>query len=380
MRSLIVGTALIAGIVVPAALGAQESGAFVVRLGTDTVSVEQFTRTATEIRGEQVLRSPRSVHRIYRAELAPDGSVRRFELITHNISGAPGPAETRLTVDYAGDTAAVRVPRGDTSVTQRVIGAGGSVPFVLYAYGLMEHLVRQGRRLAGDSVGFKVVTPGQAQPWAVTMKRTAPDRYDLTFNQLGPWHVRLDGDGRLMEMSGRGSTLQVEVARVPSIAMAAMGPAFAARSLGPLSVRDTARATLAGGEIWVDYGRPQKRGRVIFGNVVPWHQVWRTGANAATQFYTPVDLVIGGTAVPAGTYTLWTLPTPAGWKLIVNKQHGQWGTEYHVEQDLARVDMRVEALAAPVEICVITIEPRGPGAVLQVVWDQTRASVEIAKK
>jgi hypothetical protein len=380
MRSILVGTAVATGLLVPAALTAQESGAFVVRLGTDTVSVEQFTRTATEIRGEQVIRSPRSAHRIYRAELAADGSVRRFELITHNISGAPGPAETRLTVDYAGDTAIVRVPRGDSSVTQRVTGAGGSVPFVIYVYGLMEHLVRQGRRLPGDSVTFNVVTPGQSQAWAVTQKRTAPDRYDLMFNQLGPWHVRLDTQGRLVEMSGRGSTLQVEVARVPSIDMAAMSQAFASRSLGPLSARDTARVTLGGSDIWVDYGRPQKRGRVIFGNVVPWNQVWRTGANAATQFYTPVDVVIGGATVPAGKYTLWTLPTPTGWKLIVNKQSGQWGTEYHIEQDLARVDMRVEALPAPVEVCVITIEPRGSGAVLLVTWDQTRASVEMAKK
>ena len=124
---------------------------------------------------------------------------------------------------------------------------------------------------------------------------------------------------------------------------------FANRPLGLLSPRDTARTTLAGADLWVDYGRPMKRGRVIFGDVVPWNSVWRTGANAATQFNTPVDLVIGGAKVPAGRYTLWTLPSQTGWKVIFNQQTGQWGTEYHEEQDLARVDARVETLAAAVE-------------------------------
>jgi hypothetical protein len=157
---------------------------------------------------------------------------------------------------------------------------------------------------------------------------------------------------------------------------------FASRPLGPLSVRDTARSTLGGAEVWVDYSRPQKRGRQIFGNVVPWNTVWRTGANAATQLNTPVELVIGGATVPAGKYTLWTLPTPSGWKLIINKQTGQWGTEYHPEQDLVRVDAKVEAVPTTVEQFVIAFEPIGAAAptAITFTWDKTRVSVPVAKK
>ncbi len=158
--------------------------------------------------------------------------------------------------------------------------------------------------------------------------------------------------------------------------MAQAGPMFANRPLGQLSVRDTARSSVSGAEVWVDYGRPQKRGREIFGNVVPWNAVWRTGANAATQFSTMSDLVIGGATVPAGKYTLWTLPTPTGWKLIINKETGQWGTEYHAEQDLVRVDTKVETLPAPVEQLVIAFEP----GLLTFTWDKTRVSVPVAKK
>jgi hypothetical protein len=123
-----------------------------------------------------------------------------------------------------------------------------------------------------------------------------------------------------------------------------------------------------------------KRGREIFGQVVPWNQVWRAGANAATHFHVPVDLEIGGAAVPAGTYTLWALPSPTGWKLIINRQIGQWGTDYHADRDLVRVDMRVETLPQPVEQFTIAIEPDGAGAMLRMAWDRTRVSVPIARR
>jgi len=162
--------------------------------------------------------------------------------------------------------------------------------------------------------------------------------------------------------------------------MAQAGPMFANRPLGQLSTRDTARATLGGADVWVDYSRPQKRGREIFGNVVPWNTVWRTGANAATQFSTPVDLVIGGATVPAGKYTLWSVPTPSGWKLIVNKQTGQWGTIYDAAQDLVRVDAKVETVTTPVEQFVITFEPGSAPTALTFTWDKTRVSVPVSKK
>jgi hypothetical protein len=124
-----------------------------------------------------------------------------------------------------------------------------------------------------------------------------------------------------------------------------------------------------------------KRGREIFGNVVPWNTPWRTGANAATQFNTAVDLVIGGATVPAGRYTLWTLPTPTGWLLIINKETGQWGTEYHAEQDLVRVDAKVETLPAPVEQFVIAFAPTAAApTTITFTWDRTKVSVPVAKK
>ena len=144
----------------------------------------------------------------------------------------------------------------------------------------------------------------------------------------------------------------------------------------PASPRDTAQMTIAGQRIMVDYGRPYMRGRAIMGGLVPYGQVWRTGANAATTFVTQVPLRIGSTDVPPGTYTLYTLPGEREWQLIINRQTGQWGTEYDQAQDLARVPMRVERTAGPVEQFTIALQPGG-GNVLNLVleWENTRASV-----
>ncbi len=142
------------------------------------------------------------------------------------------------------------------------------------------------------------------------------------------------------------------------------------------SPRDTTRATIAGAHLLVDYGRPSMRGRVIWGGLVPWGKVWRTGANAATTFVTDKPLSIGGSAVPAGTYTLYSVPQQTGqWLLVVNKQNKQWGTEYHEDQDLVRIPMTTAPVPASVEKFAINIVPQGEGGEIQMVWDTTQASV-----
>ena len=363
----------------------QDSGAFVVRLGTDTLSLEKYTRTATQLRGEYVIRSPRSIHRIYTVDLNPDGTARRLEVVTHNISGGPGPMETRMSADFSrGDSVTIVSPRGDSSVTTRIAVPRGTYPYTLHIYGLFEQIARHARSGGKDSVAFTALASADRTSGGY-IKRLRGDTMMLTFNEgqlagLGPFTFRLDPQGRLVWLTGKGSTVQVEVERVATVNVGQAAQGFANRPLGQLSVRDTARASIGGAAVWVDYSKPSKRGREIFGNVVPWNTVWRTGANAATQFSTPVDLVIGGTTVPAGKYTLWTLPTQTGWQLIINKQTGQWGTMYDPQQDLARVDARVETLAAPVEQLVIAFEPADSPTALTVTWDRTKVSVPVAKK
>ncbi len=140
----------------------------------------------------------------------------------------------------------------------------------------------------------------------------------------------------------------------------------------------TAEVSLKGKTITIDYSRPSMRGRKIMGELVPYDKVWRTGANEATTLTTPVDLNIGGTKVPAGKYTLWTLPSAGTWKLIINKQTGQWGTNYDEKQDFARVDMQKSELSAPVEQFTISFDKKGEDtADLVMKWEKTSVSIPV---
>ena len=142
----------------------------------------------------------------------------------------------------------------------------------------------------------------------------------------------------------------------------------------------TVDVRMDGKGIVVNYNSPSMRGRKIMGGLVPYGQVWRTGANPATSFTTESDLMIGNLRVPAGKYTLYTLPGEPGkpWMLIVSRQTGQWGTEYHQEQDLGRTPMRAGTLPVPQESMSITFQNTTMHQTeLHVKWESTDESVEI---
>lgn len=163
--------------------------------------------------------------------------------------------------------------------------------------------------------------------------------------------------------------------------MGAMQPAKAGQAVP--SPRDSVKATIAGAALSVDYGRPSKRGREIFGGLgdMQWGMVWRTGANKATHFTTSKALQFGALAVPAGTYTLYTLLDKGGkWMLIVNKQTEQWGTDYDAKQDLVRIPLTVTQTPAVVEKMTIEIVPAGKGGEFSMSWDRSRAAAAFTVK
>jgi hypothetical protein len=133
-----------------------------------------------------------------------------------------------------------------------------------------------------------------------------------------------------------------------------------------------------GKTIAVAYSSPRMRGRKIFGDLVPFGEVWRTGADNATSFVTNTDLVVGGKNAPAGKYTLFTFPTQSKWTLIISKQTGEFGIPYPGEKfDFARMEMKLSKLPSPMENFTISFDPAGTSCTMKLDWETTRASIDI---
>jgi DUF2911 family protein len=169
---------------------------------------------------------------------------------------------------------------------------------------------------------------------------------------------------------------------LPALLVLFTTAAFAQMGGGKPSPPASATCDLGGGKtIKTDYSSPRMKGRKIYGGLVPYGEVWRTGANEATTFVTSADVEVGGKAVPAGSYTIFTVPTADKWTLIVNKKTGEWGIPYKYEGDeLVRVDMKVSKLPSPLENFTIAYDKSAGGCTLKIDWETTRATVNITAK
>lgn len=136
-----------------------------------------------------------------------------------------------------------------------------------------------------------------------------------------------------------------------------------------------------GKTISINYASPRMRGRKIFGDLVPFGEVWRAGADEATSFVTDTNLDVSGKSVPAGRYTLFIFPMQDKWTLIINKRTGEWGVPYPGDRsDFTRADMKLSKLPAPQENFTISFDPTGSICTMKLEWETTRASIQITQK
>lgn len=359
---------------------AAQNGSYLVRLGNDTLAVEKFTRTATRLEGEMATHVPRAGLRRYAYEYDAGGAPRRAELTMLRPDNPTAPPMQTTVVTFTAESAFVETHR-DTAVIRRRVGlphANGVLAMGPYA--AWEVLASRVLRSAGDSITYDVYGVGSTSTVPISAWRIGRDSVGFRT----PWdvyHARVERDGRILGSVPQGGTTQFAITRLGDVDPRAVAARWSSAeaggqaALGQLSARDTVRATVAGAQLMVDYGRPMKRGRDVFGAVVPWGSVWRTGANAATQFRTDRALEMGGVTIPAGFYTLWTIPTPAGWKLLINSETGQWGTDHKADRDLYQIDMTVSRTAQTVERFTISVVPGGQGGTMHFEWDGTRASI-----
>ncbi len=365
------------------AQGNVDRGGFVVCLGTDTLAIERYTRSEETLESEVILRVPTARRVSYIAGLDARGEVRNFTLAIDPLVPGPQAAQpSRGELWFHGDTAEVSLTMGGSTRNLKVAARSGSMPLAGFSHALVEQAIIQARRTGQDSVEFDWVGVGASKAYPAYVTRRKDGTVMVGFFDA-PALATFDRRGRMKRLDGRATTAKVEVERVTAPDLEGYARSFAAAEaawgpVGPLSPRDTVWARIGGAHLMVDYSRPRKRGRAIFGEVVPWNQVWRTGANAATQFGTDTPLEIAGRTIPAGRYSLWTIPTANGATLIVNGRAGQWGTEYDSSLDIARFQLTREALVKPVDQFTIAILPVPGGGVLRLSWDTTRYQVPFA--
>jgi hypothetical protein len=388
---------IFAGLLVSACAPAQpeQRYGFVAQLGNDTVSVESVTRRGNTLTSDEVDRFPRVRQRHTEISLGPDGGIQRLVMDITTPSEGEKQRRRRVTVNVTRDS--VHIEKKDDSATvRRDFATGGNIAMAhlpqMYSLYELYFKAALGKMAANPATGdtarlrqFYIDREFDRFPLhSGRVNRLAPDRVEIAHDWLaGIGEATLDSSHNLLTYSGARTTYKVDVKRVaepPNVQL--VGQQFAAletkNGFAQLSVRDTARATIGAATFAVDYSRPLARGRELLGKLIPIDYVWRTGANAATQFTTSAPITLAGLRLPAGTYTLWTIPRAKGAELIVNKQIGQWGTGYDAAQDLGRADMTTESAATPVEKFTISIVPTDARAgTLAMEWGSFRWTAPI---
>jgi hypothetical protein len=349
---------------------------FITKLGSDTISVEDVTRQGNTVTSDEIDRFPRVRLRHTVIDLNPDGSIRHLVMDIHTPSEPADQRERRVVADVTTDSVHISKTDG-AGMLKRAFATGGGivVAHVPQMYSLYELYFAAALKHA------TVSKPGDDNP--VQMRQFYIDREfdrfplgrarvrpleggkaEVTHDWLsGTGEATMDSGYHMLSYSGVRTTYKVEVSRIASPPdVKSIADRFEALetktgTVKELSVRDTMRAQLGNAMFTVDYGRPLVRGRKLLGDMLPYDRVWRTGANAATQFTTSALINLAGMQVPAGTYTLWTVPHMDGVDLIVNKQAGQWGTDYNGARNLGIAKITAETLSAPVEAFTISIVP-----------------------
>ncbi len=357
---------------------ADESGQFLTRLGRDTTAVERWVRTKDRLEVQQVGRSPRVLKRdfVYTYE---NGALARLD-VTVVPPGTSTPTQTIAAVAEP-DTFRLKIRNGSAPEQSLAVGfpRGGLVipsssPWTGYESAIVRLVASK-----KDSLRVPLYFLGASATNSVLVRRLGRDSAVVWTDRDDLFHVAIDRAGHVLSVVPLAGTGQFSVEKKSGLDLDALAAGFVAQEkagtgMGTLSPRDSVKVTAGGANVSVDYSRPSKRGRAIFGALVPYGQVWRTGANAATQFRTDKALDFGGLVVPAGTYTLWSIVTADGWKLVVNTLTGEWGTEHKPEKDLVTIPLKRETLPSPVERFTISIDPTADGGVLHLDWDTTRAS------
>jgi hypothetical protein len=338
-----------------------ETAGFVYRLGVDTLAVSSVTWKGNRVEGVFVNRVPATSIVRWNADVADEfATVSRLER-THTTGDS---VTERVNITLANDSVTIERRRGDSVTTRRFAASPVALPrHNATDPGLLELHTRRMVAQSMDMVMGESFSTGDTAITHDTTRRVAPDTIDVAGTRL-----QVDSAGRILNIGGNGERVALDIE--------ALAAAFRDRPLGELSPRDSVAAQVGNANVSIAYGRPRKRGREIFGGLVPWDQPWRTGANVATFFTTDQPIRAGAVRVPAGRYSVFTIPSASGWTLLLSNNLGDNAAGYDSTTIVARIPMTRVATEAPVEQLTFDIAPDGT---LRVSWDTMSAAVRLTR-
>jgi len=358
-------------------------GYLIYSLGTDTTFIGYYELQENNFQFRIMNRPNLSVTEM-KGSFYPNGELKEASGYSYKPTST---GERRRLVDYnlystADSTIVKQVRDGKETLIKypgraMVMNAIGS-PFLF----LLTTIKNYAPKNVGETVkGYHFVL-GQNREF--TVKRIAPDVLEAGSQVMGYFKIYLDSKGKLKLIDGIGSSWNLKGEAFDELDLDDYIKKFVRKEelepLQPLNKKDSVLYAIDGADLRIDYSRPSKRGREIFGAVVPWGRVWRTGANEPTQLTINKPIYFNGKELPAGHYSIFTLPAREGWQLIINKQTDMWGTDHNPANDLMRIPMQTTTLSPPIEMMTIEITKEGDKGVLSVSWDQLKAFVPFTVK
>ena len=377
-KNLLLSALLFISLLLQAQNKHQDSGYIIYTLAKDSIEITHYRLTGDDFTTTVVQRANTNVVKI-KGRFFPNGELQYMEGYKYKpVIGKDSVLLETFSLYQRSDSTYIEQKNGDR-ITERKNAGRVMMSYWPYVY-MPVILANYVPKNVGDSiVGNHVV--GDLPAAKFVMKRITDRKLTAYSRVMGPFTLYLNERGKVDSIDATGSSYNVKGTIVPHLNLDSIILLYAKREqqFGPFgwpNKSDSVQTVIGNSTIKISYTRPSMRGRVIFGGVVPWNRYWRTGANRATKIAVSHPLNFNGKILPAGEYSVFTMPSQAGWTIMFNKEANIWGTDYNPAHDVLRVPMQVVLLNEPVELMTIEVVPKGNDGEINVIWEKTKASAK----
>jgi hypothetical protein len=354
------------------------NGSFIATLGTDTVIVETYNLMPNHLFGKAFLRYPQDQIGIFDFHFYPDGSIKHYSMSLMkpdssyvNSGGTQGVYCENDTCTWFASWPGAQTEYSNKRPAKEMNYIGGWTPTLSLIEWNCMRLIKSGKQslpitMINDYIGIRQVAVSKGKGDTIIF---GGDFLEYT-------KIRTTPEGKIIAYDGTGTPWNYKVTRHAPIDVDAMAKRMSLKpKIGIPSPEVKVTFAIQNDTIRLSYGRPSKRGRKIFGGIVPYDSIWRTGAGDPTKITFPYDVQFGKTVIPKGQYSLYTIPRTGQWSLIFNTDLKQWPTEPNRSKDYAIIPMNANKPSKQTEQFTITIEPSNKGGTIRMVWDETEISV-----